>query len=151
MLAFLQLRADLQLVNATPQVRLISSQSGLGGRANERQAAEEWGVAAGNPRNAIRAIGSSPIAALRVVASQIDEAADAHIPNRVCRQSVRQMSKRHRGNRGVWTCRRDERRDQGWKLRVDPELVMETLDQLHAWCELPRQLREGLVLFVGPW
>src|SRR5215510_6668808 len=43
-----------------------------------------------------------------------------------------------------------ERLDQGCALRSGPELLMIALKQLPTRFELPRELREQFVLFVGP-
>src|SRR5262245_21584828 len=36
-------------------------------------------------------------------------------------------------------------------LRIDPELIIESLKQLHARRELPRELSKYFVLLVGSW
>ena len=41
-----------------------------------------------------------------------------------------------------------ERRHPCRDLRIDPELVVKTLNQLQVWLELPRELPEDLVLLV---
>src|SRR4029453_3242854 len=40
------------------------------------------------------------------------------------------------------------RRCGGW--RIDPRLFVNALQQLQTWCDPPRELREPLVLLVGP-
>ena len=46
---------------------------------------------------------------------------------------------------------RGEWRHHCRNLRVDPELVVKTLHQLQARLQVPRELREDLVLFVSSW
>src|ERR1700716_2970042 len=63
---------------------------------------------------------------------------------------MRQMAEGHGRHRRMQTLSRLERRHQRGTLRIHPELVVETLHQLHARREPPRELRENLVLLVGP-
>src|SRR5205823_278644 len=56
----------------------------------------------------------------------------------------------HGRHRSVHAQGRFERRHQRWAIRVDPELVVKALNQLPAGSQSPRELREDLVLFVGP-
>src|SRR5258708_25681492 len=63
---------------------------------------------------------------------------------------MRQMAEGHGRHRRMQTLSRLERGHQRGTLRVHPELVVETLHQLHARREPPRELRENLVLLVGP-
>src|SRR5215510_1912656 len=37
------------------------------------------------------------------------------------------------------------------RFRIDPELIMKTLKQLHPRLDLPGQLLETLVLLIGSW
>src|SRR6266511_5347763 len=53
-------------------------------------------------------------------------------------------------HRRVQASRRFEGRHQRGGLGADPELVVKTLHQLHTGFELPRELREDLVLLVSP-
>ena len=53
-------------------------------------------------------------------------------------------------DRRVPALRRLERLHERRELGVDPELVVEALKQLQAGRESPRELREDLVLLVGP-
>ena len=61
-----------------------------------------------------------------------------------------QMAEGHGRHRRVQALGRLERRHQCRTLRVHPELVVDALHQLHARGEPPRELRENLVLLVGP-
>src|SRR6266516_604077 len=53
-------------------------------------------------------------------------------------------------HRRVQASCRFEGRHQRWDLGADPELVVKALHQVHAGLELPRELREDLVLLVSP-
>ena len=79
-----------------------------------------------------------------------DEASDAHIPHGVGRQRVRQMAEGDGRHRCVPALGRFERLHERRELGVDPELVVKALKQLQAWSQSPRELREDLVLLVGP-
>ena len=79
-----------------------------------------------------------------------DEPSDAHVPHGVGRQRVRQVAEGHGRHRRVPAQRRFERLHERRELGVDPELVVKALHQLQAWSQPPRELREDLVLLVGP-
>ena len=116
-LALFDLRADLPLVIRAEQPALVVTERRLGGRPNERQAADLWRIAARDARHAVHPIRCRGIAATRVVVPQIHEASDSYIPDRVGRQRMCQMAEGHgrhgcalaRG-RGEWRhhCRRSE-------------------------------------------
>src|SRR6476620_10039413 len=59
------------------------------------------------------------------------------------------MAEGHGRHRRVEALGRLERRHQCRALWIHPELVVQALHQLHARRELPRELREHLVLLVG--
>src|SRR5215218_4764547 len=61
------------------------------------------------------------------------------------------MAEGHGGHGCVLARGRGEWRHHCWNLRVDPEFVVKTLHQLQAWFQMPRELREDLVLFVSSW
>src|SRR4051812_27770388 len=60
------------------------------------------------------------------------------------------MAEGHRRHGRVQALGRSERSHERRDLRVDPELVIQTLHQLHARREPPCELCEDLVLLVGP-
>src|SRR6267378_2062241 len=60
------------------------------------------------------------------------------------------MAEGHGRHRRVLALGRLERRHLSRTLRAHPELVVEALHQLHARRESPGELRENLVLLVGP-
>ena len=80
----------------------------------------------------------------------VDEPSDAHIPQRIGRQRVRQMAEGHGRHRCVRAQGRFERLRDRRLFGVDPELVVKALNQLPGRSQLPRELREDLVLLVGP-
>src|SRR5215831_9508904 len=61
------------------------------------------------------------------------------------------MAKSHRGHVSMLALRCGKRRHQCRDLRIDPELAMNTLNQLQLRRELPRELPEDLVLLIRPW
>ena len=63
---------------------------------------------------------------------------------------MRQVAEGHGRHRRVPARGRFERLHERGELRVDPELVVEALKQLPARSQFPRELREDLVLLVGP-
>ena len=63
---------------------------------------------------------------------------------------MRQVAESDRRHGCVRARGRFERLHHRGQLRVDPELVVDALQQLPAWSEFPRELREDLVLLVGP-
>jgi len=63
---------------------------------------------------------------------------------------MRQVPERHGRHRCVCPQRRFERLRERWLLGVDPPLVVKAVIQLPARRRFPRELREHLVLLVGP-
>ena len=149
-LAPFDLPADLPLVIGAEQRWTVVAEGRLGGRANQRQPAERLRSAAEDTRRAVEPARRRPIAGARVVLSGVDEPSDAHVPHGLGRQRVRQMAEGDGRHRGVQTQGGFERLRERRLFGVDPELVVHALNQLPARSQLPRELREDLVLLVGP-
>src|SRR5262245_10786992 len=64
---------------------------------------------------------------------------------------MRQMGKGHRRHVGMEALSCCKWQHLCWDLRVDPELIIKTVKQLHARRELPRELPGDFVLLVGSW
>ena len=151
MLAPFELPAHLPLVIGAQQPRPVVADGRLGGRANRCVTAPNLlRSAARDARHAVDPARRRPIACARRVLLRVDEPSDPHIPHRIGRRRVRQMAEGHGRHRGVLTLRRFERLHRRRRLGVDPELVVNALNQLPARSQSPRELREDLVLLVGP-
>ena len=149
-LASFDLRADLPLVIGAKESRPIVAERRLDRRADERQRRRTVsGAPLVTPVTRSNRLRHRRIAVTRVVQSRVDEPSDAHIPQGVRRQGMRQIAEGHCGNRGVQAQGRLERRHERRAVRVDPEFVVNALHQLQARLESPRELREDLVLLVG--
>src|SRR6266850_1135916 len=61
-----------------------------------------------------------------------------------------QVTEGYGRHRRVPALRRFKWLHERWDLGVDPPFVVEALKQLQARSETPRELREDLVLLVGP-
>src|SRR4051812_20386371 len=79
------------------------------------------------------------------------EPPDTNIPERIRRERLRELADGHRRHGRVDTKRGFERLGRGRLLGIDPTLVVHGAHQLQVSGELPRKLREYLVLFVEPW
>src|SRR5262245_2029310 len=107
-----------------------------------------WRSIAGDPGNTVESTRRRETTGAWVVFPLINEPSDSYVPNRIGGQRVRQMAKGHGRHMRMQTLSCGERRHQRRDLRIDPELVMKTLNQLQVRFELPSELSEDLILFV---
>src|SRR3954449_13447415 len=146
MFAALDLSADLPLVIGTKEARVVMAHGHLAGGANERQGAERLRRHGGEAGEIVDVAWRREIGGARVVVPGVDEAADAHVPQRVGGRGMRQVAEGDRRDRRVGTERGFEWPGEGWLFGVDPRLVVNAVDQLPSRRQLRGYLCEHLVL-----
>ena len=150
MIAPVELPAHLPLVIGGPQPGPEAADGRLGGRANDvsirRRFAERRSrhssTGRTGPPSSDRPCSDRLLGRRRTVRR-------AH-PTTYSRMSVRQVAEGDGRHGCVRAHGRFERLYERGELRVDPGLVMDALQQLPARSQFPRELREDLVLLVGP-
>ena len=149
MLTPLELHARFPLVIGAQQPGAVMGDGRFGSRANDRQRAELCGA----PLEIFVPVSSwlgvvDRLCSGRRLASRRNVRRER--PTACWTTSMRQVAEGHSWHRRVSAQCRFERSRQRWLLRVDPPLVVKAVIQLPARRWLPRELREHLVLLVGP-
>src|SRR3954447_24457340 len=98
MLTLFQLHPELPLMIRAEQAWLVVINRRLGGGSNELESAERLRRTARHAGHAVDVAGDGHVAGTRVIVAGIHKAADAHIPDRVRRGSMREVTERHRRN-----------------------------------------------------
>lgn len=150
-LAPFDLSAHLPLVIGTQQPRPVVADRRLGGCAHDRQRAELWRSAAGDTRLAVEPARRRPIAGARRALLGVDEPSDAHIPQGVGRQRVRQVAEGHGRHRRARARDRFKRRHERRPIGVHPELVAATRSRGRpGWFDRAGCRRYSLARSVAP-
>ena len=142
---------DLPLVIGAEQRRRIVAEGRLAVVRISVSAAERLRSAAEDARRAVEAARRRQIACARVVLSRVDEAAHANVPHGIGGQGVRQVAEgdgRHRCACGRRVASNGVTNVGCSGLTQNSSCTLCTNCQPGA--SLPRELREDLVLLVGP-
>src|SRR5262245_14346357 len=148
MLTLFDFRAHFPRVIGTEQPTMVMAKCCLGCRTNQRQRAHLLRSVAGDSGKTVKSTWRRETTGAWIVFTRKDEASDSDIPECIGGQRVRQMAEGHGRHVRMQTLSCSERRHQRRNRRVDPELAMNTLNQLQVGLELPCDLPENLILFV---
>ena len=147
----LDLPAELPMVVGAQEIRLVVVEGRLCGGPDERQAAESLRRAAETFVTRSKRLGVVRSPVLGVVFCDDRRIARHARPRRFVATpcvSDGRTSSRALTRAGAWSPRTAS--TKVGEFGIDPELVVKALHQLPAGRQLPRELREELVLLVGP-
>lgn len=134
-----------------PQSRPVVADGRLCRGAQNRHGSNTWGSAARHSRGAVEPARDRQIARAWRLFLRMDEFSDAHIPQRIGRGRVREIPEGHGRDGAVRTRGRFERGHDSGAILIDPDLIVEALNQLPPRSQSPGEFCENLVLLVGSW